>query len=96
MSTTPHHTALSWFLAVILPALVWSAYVYISRMIRSFSDVMDISALAISVAIGVIGVIMLFRTPKSRAIAAMVYVVAAGSTMYWGMVASLCYMGDCP
>lgn len=85
-----------WILTLLVPAIAWSAYVYVSRMIRSFSHATDLTALALSVAIGVVGIVLLNRAPGQRAFAIIVYVMTATAGMYFGMVGSLCYVGDCP
>jgi hypothetical protein len=83
-------------LIFVVPAIIWSVYVYASRMTRVFSPVTDYSALAAALAVGVVGTLILYRAPGIRVFAAFAYVVVTGPLMYAGMVASLCYLGDCP
>ena len=71
-------------------------YIYVSRMTRIYSVVTDYSALAIAIVIGVVGVLILSRSTQSRVVGTVAYVAIAGSVMYWGMVTSLCFVGDCP
>jgi hypothetical protein len=86
----------AWLLIFVAPAIIWSVYVYASRMTRIFSPTTDYSALALALAVGVVGVLILYRAPGIRVFAALAYVVVTGPLMYMGMVASLCYLGDCP
>lgn len=87
---------IGWALVLGVPALTWSGYVYVSRMMRSFSPAADFAALAVSVAIGALGIVLLYRVPGQRAVALVTYVVLASAGMYFGMVGSTCYLGDCP
>ena len=89
-------TLVAWLLMIVVPAIIWSVYVYTSRLTRTFSTVTDYSALAVAVAVGTVGVLILFRSTRSRLLAALLYVAVAGSAMYLGMATSLCYLGDCP
>jgi hypothetical protein len=86
----------AWLLIFVIPAIIWSAYVYASRTTRTFSSATDFSVLALAVAVGVVGMLMLYRAPGIRVFAALSYAVVAGALMYAGMIASTCYLGDCP
>jgi hypothetical protein len=55
----------SWLLAFVIPAILWSVYVYASRMTRTFSPAADLSVLAVAVAVGVVGTLILYRAPGS-------------------------------
>lgn len=86
----------SWLLAFVIPAILWSAYVYVSRMTRLFSPLTDYSVLATVLLLGVVGILLLYRAPGIRVFVALGYLVIAGSLMYGGMLASTCHFGDCP
>ncbi len=86
----------AWLLVIVIPAIIWSAYVYASRMTRTFSSATDFSVLALVVAVGVAGMLILNRAPGIRVFATLSYAVIAGALMYAGMLASTCYLGDCP
>lgn len=96
MTSTSLRTTFGWLLAAVLPALGWSAYVYLSRMTRIFSPSSDITALALAVLLGLLGVLMLTRAGSTRWLALAGYAVVASPAMYFGMRASLCWLGDCP
>jgi multidrug transporter EmrE-like cation transporter len=81
---------------VVLPGLLWSAYIYLSRMTRNFTEASDYSVLGLALVVGMVGVFLLFQTPRARLLAALAYAVVAGSGMYLGYLGSLCYLGDCP
>jgi hypothetical protein len=87
---------IAWFLIIAAPAITWSAYVYVSRMIRTFGPAMDYSVLALAVAAGVAGILLLPRTRMPRALVVLLYVAVTVPVMYRGMSASLCALGDCP
>ena len=86
----------AWFLVLVAPAAVWSSYLFASRLTRNFSLVTDYSALAVAVAIGIVGVYMLVRSDRSRVVATILYIVLTGAGMYLGMLATVCSAGDCP
>ena len=86
----------AWLLALVAPTVLWSSYIYLSRMTRSFSAVTDYVVLVVMVAIGLSGVLLLARPGRARVVAAALYIVVASSGMYFGMLASACAIGDCP
>lgn len=87
---------LGWLLVLVLPGLVLSAYLFASRTTRHFSEMTDLTALAISVALGLIGVFILVRRWGYRILAVIVYVVLVGGGMYIAMVAIECAtFNDC-
>lgn len=87
---------LGFVLMVLLPGVMWSAYIYYSRMTRNFTLGTDYTVLGLALAIGVVGVLLLFRTTRARMLATLAYLLVAGAGMYLTYVSSLCYLGDCP
>lgn len=86
---------LGWFLVLALPPMIWSAYLFVSRTTRVFSETADQSALIAALAVGVSGIVLLVRLTPARVLAAVVYVVATGAGMVLGMEATVCAQGDC-
>ena len=81
---------LGWILVLVLPWLILSSYLFISRTIRHFSEPSDTAALAISVALGLLGVLILARSWGTRILGIVVYIVLVGGGMYLAMAGVLC------
>lgn len=81
---------LGWLLVLVVPGVILSAYLYASRTTRVFSATSDYSALAASIAVGLLGIFILVRPPLPRVAAAGLYVVLAGGGMYLSMLKVVC------
>ncbi|MBI2383523.1 MAG: hypothetical protein HYV18_05585 [Gammaproteobacteria bacterium] len=86
---------IAWSLVLAVPGLGWSAYLYASRAMRTFSALTDGAALVMALAVGVAGIHLLPLSRRSRLAASVAYLVVAGAGMYWGMAVSVCSRGDC-
>ncbi len=85
-----------WLFVLLVPGVVLSTYLYVSRTIRVFSATSDYAALGVSVAVGLVGVFLLVRPPRSRLAPAALYLFLAGAGMYWSMFRVVCVVfGDC-
>lgn len=93
----PAREILAWLLVLILPGMLWTAYLFIARTSRAYSLFTDSLALGAAVLIGVGGVLMLTHTfrVRLRLLACLAYVLFVGAGMYLGMEVTACSMGDC-
>ena len=86
-----------WTLLLAGPFLVLFPYMYLSRVMRTFTAATDDAALLAALACGVAGILLLLPTPRSRALAVAIYVPFAGLIMWMGMIVGCqTFFGDCP
>lgn len=78
-----------WLLMLVVPTAAWTAYLYETRMTRSFDALLDYAVLFFMLIMGIAGVWVVFSTLRSRAVVSVLYLVVAGYTMNWGMHAAL-------
>ena len=84
-------------LALVAPVMLLSGYLYLTRATNlRWSDQSDFLALAISVAVGVAGLLLLVRDNLKRLVGAVVYAFATYYVLFGYTLAFVCSaFGDC-
>lgn len=85
-----------WALLLVAPAVVLTAYEYISRTTRNFTLASDYGAIAVALAIGLSGLLLLVRTPGRRAVAIALYVPITAIVMRLTLTVGCAVFADCP
>jgi hypothetical protein len=90
-------TILGWLGALVAPFAVITAYLFLSRWpVYNWSAASDYIALAVAIAVGIIGLCVAVRTPLRRLVGSFVYVCAAAFVLFWYSIAFVCStFGDC-
>jgi hypothetical protein len=92
----PTRSTVAWMLVLVMPLLLLSTYLFVSRQWFAVNTSADYVAFGTAICVGIFGVCMLVRTGAERILAALVYIVVVGSVLIYYAFYFVCGMfGDC-
>lgn len=98
MSQNPLMNTRKWmsvFLALLAPTVLWSAYLFISRLTLHHDAASDYAMLVISLVMGLTGIFLWSRSLRLRLMTASLYLPLMAAGLYFGMQITACNLGNC-